>query len=161
MSILSTPILLTERVILEREGMKMMNEEFSVESFMTWATRKAKGYSIAEIDHLARRVVAIKTHEEKTDCISRIRDALKAANAKLTEARNAPKRASVDGKNKIKYLQEHIEILNALLSRAEEFSILDHLDAQKPEPKPEEHHEEEPEEKPSESKPTFEINADT
>jgi len=152
MIILMQPILLTEKVILQREEMKMMNEEFSIESFMTWAVRKAKGFSIAEIDHLARRVVGIKTHEEKTDCIERIRDAIKAANIKLTAARNAPKRASVDGKNKIEYLQEHIEILNNLLSRAQEFNIIDHLDNKKPE---------ESGEKSEESKPTFEINADT
>jgi hypothetical protein len=127
------PVFLTEEASLELEAAKLMNEEFSAESFMTWATRKLKGYSVAEIDHLAKRAVNIKTHEEKTDLIERIRDAVTAANKKLIDFRKTMDKTKEVDRHKEEYLKEHLSVLQALLSRSQSFNILAHLDNEKKE----------------------------
>jgi 6-phosphogluconate dehydrogenase len=145
------PIFLTETAVLALEEQKMMNEEFSVESFMTWATRKLKGYSVAEIDHLARRVVNIKTHEEKTDCIARIQQALREAREKMSQFESKMDKKKEEDNQKLVYMKEHLEVLNQLLSRAQGFNILAHLDHEKANPAP----------TPEDKKKVFNINNNT
>jgi formyltetrahydrofolate synthetase len=129
----SKTILLSEATLLAEQEQQIMNEEFSYESFITWATRKLKGYSVKEIDHLAKRVVNIDTHEEKTDVIERIRDAVKEANEKLAKKVEAAKDKKDDevAQNEVKYMKEHLGILRVLLSKAQSFNIVDHLEAKK------------------------------
>jgi predicted nucleic acid-binding Zn-ribbon protein len=151
MAIQLQPIFLTEAATLALELEKIINEEFSVESFMTWATRKLKGYSVAEIDHLARRVVNIKTHEEKTDCIARIQQALREAREKMSQFQSKMDKKKEEDNQKLEYMKEHMEVLNQLLSRANGFNILSHLDAEKAAPAP----------TPEDKKKTFNINNNT
>jgi hypothetical protein len=108
-------------------------EDFSYESFVSWAARKLKGYSVKEIDHLAKRVVNIDTHEEKTDVIERIRDAIKSAQAKVDKIKEDLQKEPDDTANKEqkKYMEEHLSILKVLLSKAQAFNIVDHLEGKK------------------------------
>jgi Mg2+ and Co2+ transporter CorA len=128
-------IILDREAPLIRQEQQIINEEFSYESFVSWAARKLKGYSIKEIDYLAKRVVNIDTHEEKTEVIERIRDALRAAEEELEKEQVA--KTKKDGKedtakrDQLKYMQEHISILKVLLSKAQSFNIVDHLERQK------------------------------
>ena len=127
-------IILDESKVLESQAKEiMLSEEFSYESFISWATRKLKGYSVKEIDHLAKRVVNIDTHEEKTDVIERIRDALKAAKEKLEKRKEYAHEHKDDevAQNDLKYMEEHVEILNVLLSKAQSFNIVTHLENKK------------------------------
>ena len=127
------PIILSEEALAAHEEQRILNEEFSYESFVSWAARKLKGYSVKEIDHLAKRVVNIGTHEEKTDVIERIRDAITAGKEKLEKAVEKSKEKPEDEvlKNDVKYMKEHLSILNVLLSKAQTFNIVDHLEAKK------------------------------
>ena len=131
--LLNKPILLNEKTLANQQEQAVLNEEFSYESFITWATRKLKGYSVREIDHLAKRVVNIDTHEEKTDVIERIRDAIKEANEKLVKREEAAKDKKDDEvvQNELKYMKEHLSILNVLLSKAQSFNIVNHLENKK------------------------------
>src|SRR5690349_1854438 len=131
--LLNKPILLNEKTLADQQEQAVLNEEFSYESFITWATRKLKGYSVREIDHLAKRVVNIDTHEEKTDVIERIRDAIKEANEKLVKREEAAKDKKDDEvvQNELKYMKEHLSILNVLLSKAQSFNIVNHLENKK------------------------------
>ena len=131
--LLTKPILLNEKTLAEQQDQAILNEEFSYESFITWATRKLKGYSVREIDHLAKRVVNIDTHEEKTDVIERIRDAIKEANEKLVKREEAAKDKKDDEvvQNELKYMKEHLSILIVLLSKAQSFNIVTHLENKK------------------------------
>lgn len=130
-------ITLSEEALLSRQEQQIMNEEFSYESFVSWAARKLKGYSVKEIDHLAKRVINIDTHEEKTEVIERIRDALRAAEEKLEKQKEKVAEIKKDGKDnpverdQLKYMQEHVGILKVLLSKAQAFNIVDHLERKK------------------------------
>ena len=130
-------ITLSEEALLSRQEQQIMNEEFSYESFVSWAARKLKGYSVKEIDHLAKRVINIDTHEEKTEVIERIRDALRAAEEKLEKQKEKVAEIKEDGKenpverDQLKYMQEHVGILKVLLSKAQAFNIVDHLERKK------------------------------
>lgn len=130
-------ITLSEEALLSRQEQQIMNEEFSYESFVSWAARKLKGYSVKEIDHLAKRVISIDTHEEKTEVIERIRDALRAAEEKLEKQKEKVAEIKKDGKenpverDQLKYMQEHVGILKVLLSKAQSFNIVDHLERKK------------------------------
>lgn len=130
-------ITLSEEALLSRQEQQIMNEEFSYESFVSWAARKLKGYSVKEIDHLAKRVINIDTHEEKTEVIERIRDALRAAEEKLEKQKEKVVEIKKDGKenpverDQLKYMQEHVGILKVLLSKAQAFNIVDHLERKK------------------------------
>lgn len=131
-------ILLSEERLLAAQEQQIMNEEFSYESFVSWAARKLKGYSVKEIDHLARRVVDIEKHEEKIDVIERIRDALRAAEEKLekqqAKVREIKEKEGKDNpveRDQLRYMQEHIGILKVLLSKAQSFNIVDHLERKK------------------------------
>ena len=123
--------------IVASVSQQIMNEEFSYESFVSWAARKLKGYSVKEIDHLAKRVINIDTHEEKTEVIERIRDALRAAEEKLEKQKEKVAEIKKDGKenpverDQLKYMQEHVGILKVLLSKAQAFNIVDHLERKK------------------------------
>jgi Mg2+ and Co2+ transporter CorA len=129
-------IILDREALLTRQEQQIMNEEFSYESFVSWAARKLKGYSIKEIDYLAKRVVNIDTHEEKTEVIERIRDALRAAEEELekkqfTKTKCISCKEDTAKRDQLKYMQEHIGILKVLLSKAQSFNIVDHLESQK------------------------------
>ena len=130
-------ITLSEEALLSRQEQQIMNEEFSYESFVSWAARKLKGYSVKEVDHLAKRVINIDTHEEKTEVIERIRDALRAAEEKLEKQKEKVAEIKKDGKenpverDQLKYMQEHVGILKVLLSKAQAFNIVDHLERKK------------------------------
>ena len=101
-----------------------LNESFSdtIESFQTWATRKLKGYSVGEIDHLANKVKSIDSEVEKRAALERIEDALKAARTTLSKATNESKRRE---------LRLQIEVLTQLKSKANSFSVIDGKDAPK------------------------------
>lgn len=108
----------------------VLHEEFSYESFKTWATRKLKGYSIAEIDHLAKRAISVDTHEEKIDLLERIRDAIKESQEKLNKL--SKEKAEDDAaRQKLQYLKDHVSILKTLESKVNAFSIIDHLEEKK------------------------------
>lgn len=113
---------------------KLLDEEFSYESFISWAARKVKGYSVKEIDHLAKIVMNIKTHEEKTDVVERIREAISSGEVTLAKAQKEYNinKTSSDKKNKVEYLKDHQEILKTLLSKASSFNIISHLEKDKP-----------------------------
>ena len=129
--------LLEGRIFVET-AKDILNEEFSYESFISWAARKLKGVSIKEIDHLAKRVSNIDTHEEKIDCIDRIKDAIKAATEKYDAKKkeDAEKKDDPVHKNEVEYLEEHLSILKALLSKAQSFNIIAHIEAKKNEGRP-------------------------
>ena len=134
----SKTIFLEDIQVLREEDERILNEEFSYESFLTWATRKLKGYSVKEIDHLAKRVVNIDTHEEKTDVIERIRDAIKEGKEKLEKKKQdlEEDKESISLKNEVKYMQEHLSILNVLLSKAQSFNLVQHLENKKNQSQP-------------------------
>lgn len=119
------------------EELQMMSESgFNYEGFMTWATRKLKGYSVAEIDHMAKRITTISTHEEKTDCIERVQDATTAAKKEMDAFQAKMDRKKPDDVNKLAYLKEHLSILQRLLERAKTFDIIEHLDKESGKDKP-------------------------
>lgn len=127
--IFDKPILLTEA--LQRET--ILREEFSVESFMSWATRKLKGYSVKEIDNLARRVVHVSSHEEKTDLIERIRESERSAKKSLDETREKLSKDPKDVKLKEReeYLKDHIQVLSTLEGKVKTFNVIDHHEKRK------------------------------
>ena len=130
----SSTILLNEaEIIAFQQKQIMLSEEFSYESFISWAARKLKGYSVKEIDHLAKRVVSIDTHEEKTDVIERIREAIESGNKELEKKKEQVSKDENNEaiKNEEKYMEEHLEILRVLLSKAQSFNIVSHLEAKK------------------------------
>ena len=87
----------------------ILKEEMSFESFKTWAARQVKGYSVGEVDHLARRAYNLKSHSDKLDLIERISDATKDASEKL---------AKEDDNTKKEMLRSHITVLNKIKSVA-------------------------------------------
>ena len=126
------PIFLSISNLNETVKNQILKEEFSYNAFIAWAARKIKGYSVKEIDVLARGVINIKTHEEKTDIVKKIREAQNLAQAKLEkEKAKLTKDSSEEEKNDVKYLEEHNEILNVLMTKAQAFNIVDHLEKNK------------------------------
>jgi hypothetical protein len=128
--------ILLENKEVDEDLKSLLNEEFSYESFVSWAARKLKGYSVKEIDHLAKRVVNIDTHEEKTDVIERIREAVVSGKEKVKKQKEKLDNAENDSdkdlaKNEYNYMKEHLDILNVLLSKAQTFNIVSHLEGKK------------------------------
>jgi hypothetical protein len=107
---------LNEETKLKFAENKILNEDFNYEDFKNWLVRKIKGYSVAEVDALAKKVKDIDSHESKLDTLNAINDAIKAN----TEA--AAKTTDVNKKN---YIKANIEALNLLKTKANEFSIVD------------------------------------
>jgi hypothetical protein len=107
---------LNEQTKLKFAENKILNEDFNYEDFKNWLVRKIKGYSVAEVDALAKKVQNIDSHESKLDVLDAINDAIKAN----TEA--AAKTSDVNKKN---YIKANIEALNLLKTKANEFSIVD------------------------------------
>lgn len=131
MTALFQPILISEEVSLAREHTKLINEEWSYQSFMTWAIRKAKGFAVSEIDYLARQVVNLSSHEERFDLLVRIRDAINAANLKLHKAIKDASKGSQEDQNRITYLRDHVAILRTLEQKALAFDIIAHAESEK------------------------------
>lgn len=130
----SRPILLADELLKDPEEERILLEAgFSAESFMTWAVRKLKGYSVAEVDHLAKRAVNLESHEEKTDLLERIREAVKANEKKIaskkSEISKDPKEEKL--KEELQYLQDHVSVLKTLIAKVQAFNIIDHLESQK------------------------------
>ena len=82
-----------------------INEEFSLESFRTWAKRKFSGYDSSEIDYIARKVTEMKTQEARNTIMRRIEDALKDAKEKFDKENDITDK---------KLIKDHIEVLNKL-----------------------------------------------
>jgi regulator of protease activity HflC (stomatin/prohibitin superfamily) len=92
-----------------------INEEFSLESFRTWAKRKFSGYDSSEIDYIARKVSEMKTQEARADILRRIEDSLKDATDKFNK---------VDDTIDKKLIKDHIEVLKKLKHDAESYDPL-------------------------------------
>jgi hypothetical protein len=131
MSALFQPILISEEVSIAREREKLLNEDWSYASFMTWTIRKLKGFAVSEIDYLAKQVVNLKSHEDRFDLLVRIRDAINAANTKLHQALKSAGKGSKEDQNRITYLREHVAVLRVLEQKCQAFDIIAHAESEK------------------------------
>lgn len=97
------------------EHPEILKEDFedTMTSFLTMATRKLKGYSVGEIDHLAKKARAVNSEVGKRDLLERINDA-------LNDARKALKGAKAD---KQKELRTQIQVLGELKAKVSAFSV--------------------------------------
>jgi hypothetical protein len=108
-------VYLNEEAKLKFIENKILNEGFNYEDFKNWLVRKIKGYSVAEVDALAKKVQNIDSHESKIDTINEINDAIKDNNIAAAQTSDI---------NKKKYIKLNIEALNVLKAKANEFSIV-------------------------------------
>lgn len=136
------PLTLSDDFLKDPEQERILLEgSFSAESFMTWAVRKLKGYSVAEVDHLAKRAVNLESHEEKTDLLERIREAVKANEKKIASKKadiaDNPKDEKL--KDELQYLNDHVSVLKTLIVKVQSFNIIDHLESQKNKKEEKEH----------------------
>lgn len=91
-------------------------EEFSLESFQTWAKRKFSGYASSEVDYIARKVNEISTQSDKHDILARLESAIKDAREKLSKATDTGERTLIG---------DHIIVLNRLKSAAEAYDPIE------------------------------------
>ena len=93
-----------------------LNEEFSLESFQTWAKRKFSGYASSEVDYIARKVNDIQTQSDKHDILARLETAIKEAREKLSKTTDTNERTLIG---------DHIIVLNRLKSAAEAYDPIE------------------------------------
>lgn len=100
---------LLESILVEDFGSTM-------DSFVSYAERKLRGYSTKEVDVLAHHAKNLQTEVEKRETLERINNALK-------DARTAMAKAKEDKK---KELRLQIEVLTELKAKVTSFKVVEH-----------------------------------
>lgn len=103
-----------------------INEEAfgdTVDSWYAYAERRLKGYSVTEIDVLAKKAKSIDSEVKKRDTLSRIDAAITDAKASLAK----------DGKNeeKAKELRLQLTVLAQLKTKVNAFKVVDDSEGDK------------------------------
>lgn len=100
---------LLEAILVEDFGSTM-------DSFVSYAERKLRGYSTKEVDVLAHHAKNLQTEVEKRETLERIDNALKDARSAMAKAKEAKK----------KELRLQIEVLSELKTKVTSFKVIEH-----------------------------------
>lgn len=100
---------LLEAILVEDFGSTM-------DSFVSYAERKLRGYSTKEVDVLAHHAKNLQTEVEKRETLERIDNALKDARSSMAKAKEAKK----------KELRLQIEVLSELKTKVTSFKVIEH-----------------------------------
>lgn len=127
-----------------------LSENFSYDEFVSWATRKLKGYSVKDVDILAKKVVAIDSHEKKIEVIEKITEAIESVKKKIEEKTTLSHKSPSDSelKKELAAMKEHETVLETLLSRAKSFDAERHAREEQREKAPEDKPQEENRDRP-------------
>jgi hypothetical protein len=97
----------------------VLAEDFdsAMDSFTSYAERKLRGYSVKEIDVLAKAAKTIDSEVKKRETLERINNALVDARAALVKAKDTDKK---------KELRTQIEVLTELKTKVAAFKVVEH-----------------------------------
>jgi hypothetical protein len=102
--------------ILE-ESVLVEDFDSTIDSFISYAERKLRGYSVKEIDVLAKAAKSVDSEVKKRDTLERINNALTDARAALVKAKDTDKK---------KELRIQIEVLTELKTKVTAFKVVEH-----------------------------------
>lgn len=91
------------------------NYKDAMDSFLSYAERKLTGYSVKEIDVLAKKAKAVDSEVKKREVLIRINDASKASKDKLVNSKTTD--------DQRKELRLQIQVLSELKNKVNAFKV--------------------------------------